>query len=282
MEQIEFPALDPRPFEALLKPAQAKEFAVTLRSACSRLEGRTFWHINSTAAGGGVAEMLHSVLCYLRGAGVAVRWATIDGDDEFFVITKRIHHFLHGSNGDGGSLGQRERVAYLATLERQAREVVDLVRPGDVVVLHDPQTLGLVPLLHQVGAAVIWSCHVGVDEPNELTYQAWTFLGPDAKEAERVVFSRRTYVWDVLDQAAVEIIPPCIDAFSPKNQPLSAGDVARILSRADVIPTDVVVPAHFRHQDGEDGVVTAKARMIEDAPLTGGSRLVTQFRAGIP
>ena len=76
------------------------------------LAGRVVWHVNSTARGGGVAEMLQSLLAYARGAGVDVRWLTIDGDPDFFRITKRIHNHLHGSAGDGGPLGPAERKVY--------------------------------------------------------------------------------------------------------------------------------------------------------------------------
>src|ERR1700721_4880907 len=112
------------------------------------------------------------------------------------------------------------------------------MKPGDVVVLHDPQTLGLAPYLRKLGVSVIWSCHVGIDEPNEFTRRAWQFLVPFADAAQRVVFSRPNYKWDVLDAAVMEVIPPCIDAFSPKNQSMDQSTVSAILSSCGVIPDD--------------------------------------------
>src|SRR5215213_10632056 len=92
------------------------------RKAREVLEGRTIWHVNSTARGGGVAEMLIALLPYVHGAGLDARWAVIEGDPPFFKITKRIHNLLHGSKGDGGPLGDEEREAYEAALEPNSHE----------------------------------------------------------------------------------------------------------------------------------------------------------------
>ena len=277
MHQIEISPLDVSRFEPLIGPAEASTVTKTIEAAARQLDGRSFWHLNSTATGGGVAEILQSVLGYLSGSGISTRWAVVDGDDEFFTVTKRIHHFRHGSEGDGGSLGEVERKAYLRTLEDQAGDLAGLIGAGDVVVLHDPQTLGLAPVLRDLGAGVIWSCHVGTDEPNATTRQAWDFLAPWAESAQRVVFSRSAYAWDVIDPARVEVGPPCIDAFSPKNQPMDAVTVAAVLAVSGVVSGAADVPARFVRQDGVEGTVDGRAEMIEDRPLSAGSRLVTQI-----
>jgi trehalose synthase len=98
--------------------------------------------VSSTATDGGVAEMLQSVLCYVLGAGIETRWIVVDGNDEFFVVTKRIHHMLHGRPGDGGPLGDHERGVYARTLEAETPALLARIRAGDVVFLHDPQTGG--------------------------------------------------------------------------------------------------------------------------------------------
>jgi trehalose synthase len=139
-------------------------------------EGRVFWHVNSTARGGGVAEMLQSLVSYFRGAGVDCRWVVIEGNERFFRVTKRVHNNLHGELGDGGGLGAAERQPYEATLESSAQDLVSLLRPGDVVFLHDPQTAGLAKRVRETGAAVVWRCHVGLDTPNDLARRAWDFL----------------------------------------------------------------------------------------------------------
>src|SRR3990172_2175713 len=74
-----------------------------------RMDGRVLWNVNATSTGGGVAEMLRAVLTYTRGLGIDARWVVIAGRPRFFAVTKRLHHALHGSPGDGSPLGKRER-----------------------------------------------------------------------------------------------------------------------------------------------------------------------------
>src|SRR5918995_3891425 len=100
-------------------------------AAQGALAGRSVLNVNSTAAGGGVAEMLQTLLAYVRGVGVDARWLVIEGDPDFFAVTKRIHNGLYGSPGDGGPLGPPQRRHYEAVLRRNADELRALVRPGD-------------------------------------------------------------------------------------------------------------------------------------------------------
>ena len=164
--------------------------------------------------------MLHSLLAYARGAGVDVRWMTISGNPDFFKITKRIHNNLHEAPGDGGPLGPEERKIYEAALLEAADELARLVQPGDIVYVHDPQPAGLVPHVKTNDLNVVWRCHIGVDSPGELARSAWDFLRPDVADADAYVFSRKRFVWEGLDTERVWIVPPSIDAFSPKNQEL--------------------------------------------------------------
>jgi trehalose synthase len=106
------------------------------------LAGRTIWNVNSTAAGGGVAEMLQVLVGYVQDLGMAIGWLVIAGDAEFFAITKRLHNEIHGSLS-GAPLGAAEAGHYAHMLAANAVELVARIRPGDVVLLHDPQTAGL-------------------------------------------------------------------------------------------------------------------------------------------
>src|SRR6266511_5252876 len=144
--------------------AAAKEIGETART---RLTDRAVWNVNSTATGGGVAEMLRSLLPYVRGFGIDARWIVIAGTPEFFHLTKRLHHALHGSEGDGSPLADAERAIYERVCQTNADELSAVVRPRDIVILHDPQTAGLAPPMARLGAIVIWRCHIGADEPNE-------------------------------------------------------------------------------------------------------------------
>ena len=113
-----------------------------------KLDGRVVWHVNSTAAGGGVAEMLPALLGYCRGLQLNTRWLVISADPEFFRITKRLHHALHGETGDGTPLDAAAREVYEGTMQANGPEVLALMRPGDIAILHDPQTIGLAPMLN--------------------------------------------------------------------------------------------------------------------------------------
>jgi trehalose synthase len=228
LKDVGIARLDPGRFQAVLDPEDCRRLLGRLARAAERLAGRRLWQVNSTEQGGGVAEMLHFLLGYLAGAGIDTRWVVIEGNQEFFEVTKRVHHLLHGQPGDGGELDEPARASYRQTLKEPLGELQPRVEPGDVVVLHDPQTAGLAPALKQQGATVIWSCHVGVDQPNDLARMAWEFLRPAVQQADAYVFSRSAYCWEGLDRARLAVIAPCIDAFAPKNQPLEPATVAGI------------------------------------------------------
>ena len=180
-------------FETVLDGSEYGRLLDAVLRGRELLAGRVIWNVNSTARGGGVAELLSSVLAYARGAGVDVRWEVIAGNPEFFAITKRIHNWLHGAPGDGGPLGAEERDVYEATLDANARDLCEVVGDGDVVILHDPQTAGMVTALKARHIRVIWRCHVGLDTPNEHARRAWQFLLPYVRQADRYVFSRRAF-----------------------------------------------------------------------------------------
>ena len=132
--------IDPMSLErlaGLLDPERAELLKGRAETARTLLDGRVVWNVNATASGGGVAEMLTTLLAYSRGAGVDARWLVLDGSPEFFRITKRLHNLLHGSAGDGGPLGGDERKAYDAVLADNAEALSRQVRRGDIVLLHD-------------------------------------------------------------------------------------------------------------------------------------------------
>ena len=219
-------------FESVMDPDRYTELRQAVDQARQLLEGRVVWNVNSTSRGGGVAEMLVSLLAYANGAGVSARWEVISGTEPFFALTKRIHNNLHSSPGDGGDLGEAEQRIYDEALAPNIAELVDMVSPDDVVIVHDPQPAGLIKPLKDKGVAVIWRCHVGIDTPSELSRRAWNFLRPLVEPADAYVFSRRQFVWEGLDDDKIQLIAPVIDAFSAKNQELSPETVGAILEAA--------------------------------------------------
>src|ERR687895_2428424 len=229
LTQVPVKRLDPQRFGSVLNGDRYALFGAAIQRARTMFEGRVVWNLNSTAKGGGVAEMLRSLLAYARGADVDARWLVIEGDPEFFRITKRIHNRLHGSAGDAGPLGDAERDVYESTLQRNAAELKDLVGPDDVVILHDPQTAGLAPVFEGVAPLVVWRCHVGLDLPNDMARDAWRFLVPYVSAADAYIFSREAYTWEGLDRDKTRIIPPSIDAFSAKNQDIDKPTLQAIL-----------------------------------------------------
>jgi trehalose synthase len=264
-------------FAEVLSPAQAADLGDTVARARSVLAGRVVWNVSSTAHGGGVAEMLHSLIAYSRGAGADARWVVIEGSPEFFVITKRLHNRLHGAEGDGGPLGDHERSVYEEVTARNLRALEDLVQPGDIAILHDPQTAGLAERLTECGVRVIWRCHVGVDVANDRTHEAWRFLVPYVHHALRFVFSRDLFAWDELDPDRVEVIPPSIDAFSPKNQDLDSSTVSAILRCAGIEDEECSPAASvFLREDGSPGRVDRTADMGGSARIDQSVPLVVQ------
>jgi trehalose synthase len=238
--------------------------------------GRAVWHVNSTARGGGVAELLQSLLAYARGGGVDTRWVVVGGNPTFFGITKRIHNRLHGSEGDGGTLGDAEHAVYDETLLENADELAATVSPADIVFLHDPQTAGLVDPIRATGATVVWRCHVGLDLPNDLAREAWDFLRGYVENAHAYVFSRREFVWEGLASDKVWVVAPSIDAFSPKNQELSAEAVRAILGVAGISANGDSPHATFVREDGTPGRVDRAGEMFQDEPVPDDMPLITQ------
>lgn len=238
--------------------------------------GRTVWNVSSTAVGGGVAEMLQMILGYVRDLDIGSRWVVITGDAEFFVITKRLHNQIHGQPG-GGPLTAADAGYYARMLAANAVELLDRIRPGDVVLLHDPQTAGLTEYLARIGATVVWRCHIGVDWENDYTRAGWEFLRPHLASARGFIFSRREYVPPWIPPEKVAIIPPSIDPFSPKNQHLDDDTVRGVLGKIGIFNGSVPPgPTTFRRREGGTGFVTHPARITAEELPGPDDRLVVQ------
>jgi trehalose synthase len=240
------------------------------------LDGRVVWNVNSTAKGGGVVELLRPLVGYARGAGVDTRWIVIGGTPDFFEVTKRIHNRLHGTLGDGGELDDDAREVYESVLAANLDAFPGSVREGDVVIIHDPQPAGLVRAMKDAGAVVIWRCHVGVDEPNDIVRGAWEFLRPYVADADVYVFSRESYAWENLDRGRVSVIPPSIDVFSPKNVDIDDETMRSTLALSGLVAGAAARPVIFERADGTPGRVDRRARVVEDAPLPLAAPVVLQ------
>jgi trehalose synthase len=277
LTKVETGVFDPRRFKEVLSAEAWAAFSEALDRAEETFKGRTIWNVNSTGKGGGVAEMLYSLLAYAMGAGVDARWRVIEGNPEFFRITKRVHNHLHGSPGDGGPLGPEEHAVYFDALEPNAEALAKLVRPRDIVILHDPQTAGLVAPMKEVADIVVWRCHVGLDVPNDIARNAWDFLDEHVDRADAHVFSRKEFVWLGLAPEKTVIIPPSIDAFSPKNQELERPSVEGILAASGLVEGGDPGLATFVRAGGQPGLVRRPADLVDGgAALAADARIVTQ------
>ena len=259
---VDVPRLPVSRLEPVIGASRYVQLARAAGQVRQVLAGRAVWNVNSTAAGGGVAEMLQVLVGYVQDLDIPIGWLVISGDAEFFAITKRLHNQIHGTVS-GAPLGAAEAGHYAQMLAANAVELAARVRPGDVVLLHDPQTAGLAAPLAQTGARVIWRCHIGVDWEDDVTRAGWEFLRPHLAAAEAYVFSRRSYVPSWIPAQKAWIIPPSIDPFSPKNQQLAADTVQAILVKLGVLDGAAsMVPATFVRRNGDAGVVTRPAVII--------------------
>lgn len=181
------------------------------------LRGLRVLHVNATPYGGGVSELLRSVVPLMNDLGLVADWKVISGDDAFFQVTKTIHNGLQGARG-GLSEGQQR--IYVANSEQNARL---LEEEYDVVVLHDPQTAALLPLRGRGRSRWVWRCHIDTSQPDPAV---WQFLRGYLQGYDAAVFTMAEFVPPDFPIPRVEIVPPAIDPLSPKNLPLPE-DVAR-------------------------------------------------------
>jgi trehalose synthase len=272
------PAAPPYPYLAAFFELIGAARTQRLRHAAARirdhLAGGTLWHVNSTGAGGGVAEMLHTVLSLYRSLGVPAGWMVIGGDIPFFAVAKGLGTALYGIKSDGHQLDAAARKTYTDGLSANADEIRRIVTPADVLILHDHQTAGLTGLLSGDVQAAYWRCHVGVDEPTEASQAAWRFLRPLLAAAAGTVFSVPGHVPDFLRGRQAAVIPPFLSPHSAKNCELSEDVVRACLVRCGLRdgsagPLRVPTPA---------GPVSVRnpVRVIADRPPQGGEPLLVQ------
>ena len=230
-----------------------------LREQARELRGARILHVNATAYGGGVSELLRSSVPLLRDLGLDVEWKVISGSPEFFKATKALHNALQGSSQ---SLDESEREAYMQC----ARENAPLLDGGhDYVVLHDPQPAGLLSVHGRGQARWVWRCHIDTSEPNA---DAWRFLRPLLAEFDAAVFTMDEFVPPDLPIARVRTIAPAIDPLSPKNLDISQHTANQILDWIGVDMGGQLVTQVSRFDRWKDpfGVIAAYRMAREEVP----------------
>jgi trehalose synthase len=222
----------------------------TIRELASPLAGKRVLHLSATAFGGGVAEINYTLIPLMQDAGLVTEWRVIEGQDEFFDVTKAIHNGLQGDPTELTDDGMRTFREY------QQRNADALDEEYDYVIVHDPQPAGMADLRRSAGKHWIWRCHIDLSEPNK---QILDFLNPMLCAYDAAVFHRHEYVPPTGGLPPAYIWPPAIDPLAPKNMALSAEDAAYIVDQFGIDISRPLVTQVSRFDPWKDplGVIEA-------------------------
>ena len=246
MEEVQ---LAPRSIDAYAECA-GDEAVAALRRLAAPLRGLRLLHVNATPNGGGVAEILHSVVPLLRDLGIAASWQTIMAEPAFFKVTKTIHNALQGARH---TLTPEEQAIYL---EWQRRNATHLKDEYDVIIVHDPQPLGLRQAAGMRGARWMWRLHVDSSHPDP---DVWAFLCPFLTGYQAAIFTMPQFVPQDVTPALVRIIAPAIDPLSAKNRAVPHAQALALLARLGLDPGRPLVAQVARLDPWKDpiGVIDA-------------------------
>ena len=212
-----------------------------------RLKGKTIQNINSTAVGGGVAEILARMLPLLKQLGLEARWDVIKGNEKFFAVTKKFHNALHGVPVEISN----EEYDWFLEVNRQNAEEMGF---ADIVFVHDPQPIALIEKRPSIGKNWIWRCHIDSSGPDR---KVWSFLGKYIKLYDTAVFSAPAFAAKTAMKQVM--ISPSIDPLSEKNQPLKEDYIAGIFKQFGIDQSRPVVTQISRFDYLKDplGVIQA-------------------------
>lgn len=224
-----------------------------------QLRGSRVLHVNATPYGGGVSELLRSVVPLERDLGLVADWRIIRGDDRFFQVTKAMHNGLQGAKLE---LTDDQKSTYLASAEENANAFDE---EYDFVFIHDPQPAAMLSVRGTNDARWIWRCHIDTSEPNP---QVWAFLKQFLSEYDAAIFTLQSFTPPDMPNRQVEIIPPAIDSGSPKNLPLPAETAKQVLEWLGVRTDHPLVTQISRFDPWKDplGVIEAYRKVREELP----------------
>jgi trehalose synthase len=195
-----------------------RELIEEIKSLAEPLKGKRVVHVSATAFGGGVSEILYTLVPLMRDVGLDCEWQVIYGREEFFNATKLMHNALQGNPQD---LDEEQWRTWEQYNEMNARELAD---GWDVCLIHDPQPAGLFKLVPEKAAGWVWRCHIDLSTPNPATIER---LLPFIAEYPQSLFHMRDYVPEGM-RGNVNIVPPAIDPLMPKNMALSPEDASYV------------------------------------------------------
>ncbi len=229
------------------------------RALARPLLGARVLHVSATPYGGGVSELLRSIVPIERSLGLVVDWGIIAGDDRFFGITKRLHNGLQGA---AIPFSDADRDHYVEVTRANASR---LDHDYDVIVVHDPQPAGLLSAHGRGEARWIWRCHIDTGAPHP---EAWRFLRAFLAGYDAAVFTMPAFIPGDLPVARRAIIPPAIDPLSPKNMDVDETLVSRVLDWIGIASSAPLVTQVSRFDPWKDpmGVIEAYRRVRKEVP----------------
>jgi trehalose synthase len=231
-----------------------------IRTLAENLSGKRILHVSATAFGGGVSEILYSLVPLMRDIGLDASWQVIMGREEFFNATKLLHNSLQG---DPNTLTSNEWELFDHYNEMNAKS---LDGEWDVVIVHDPQPVGMRHSAKEHGKHWIWRCHIDLSEPNPDPIQR---LLPLISEYDATVWHLQQYVPDGLDgHGGIQIVPPAIDPLSPKNMALSPDDASYVCDQFGIDVDRPLICQVSRFDPWKDpiGVIDAYRLVTEELP----------------
>ncbi len=231
-----------------------------LRFLAGELKDKTVKMVNSTAVGGGVAEMLNQLIPLLNEVGVTTHWEVITGGNDFFEVTKAFHNALQGSNY---KLTQHARDIFLMHNEQNRQR---MQFSEDVVVIHDPQPAALIRARQDSSRRWVWRCHIDLSNPNP---EVWSFLQPFIEQYDAAIFSSQSFARQL--PIPQYLFYPCIDPLSEKNKDLDDAAVQKVCDEFGIDRSRPIVTQVSRFDRAKDpvGVVQAfkQARKYVDCQL---------------
>ena len=229
-----------------------------IRERASRLAGKRILHLSATAFGGGVSEILYTLVPLMLDVGLDVEWDVIYGREEFFKTTKVMHNALQGSPQD---LTEAEWATWRHYNEINARQ---LAGGWDVCIIHDPQPAAIPSLVGERAHQWIWRCHIDLSTPNPETL---TRLMPYLEPYAGAVFHVPAYVPPGMDGRA-HMVPPAIDPLAPKNMAFSTDDAVYICEQFGIDVERPLLCQVSRFDPWKDplGVIDAYRIVKEEMP----------------
>jgi trehalose synthase len=231
-----------------------------IRELAAPLEGKRVLHVSATAFGGGVSEILYTLVPLMRDVGLETSWQIIMGREEFFNATKLLHNSLQG---DPSSLTEEqwELFGHYNKINADSLE-----GEWDYVIVHDPQPVGMRHGARDHGKHWIWRCHIDLSEPNP---DPITRLLPQISEYDASVWHMEQYVPAGLNgHGGIKIMPPAIDPLSPKNMALSADDASYVCEQFGIDVDRPLLTQVSRFDPWKDpiGVIDAYRQATEEIP----------------